>query len=369
MKAIFWLTWRELVRRKSFFITGIIIVSVGVALCTSVEFILKAREAAVAVEIDHIGPTFRLIPAGKTIKDLAIFDLGSDYFDRERINEMRKEFSSLTRALDSRLILKVPVNGMILPVIGIDSDRAISPFNALRRLSDNDVAIGKELALKMDKKEGDEVFIKNTKFNVVAILPHTASADDMAMFLSIKKLQHLFGFFDVVNEIRVFSLPGVGTGKIKDILKSSYPEISIISMYRGDVAEHQINRSLSQHRHTLYLIVAVVIALCIFIWSYLDSYERKIEVAIVIAVGGTAMTVFGMLICKTAFVGFMGAIIGYAAGAAIAITQDFSSAVSVIWSGSLLFMVCSGAVLFSVFATLPVSFLLIFREHVELLQE
>ncbi len=117
------------------------------------------------------------------------------------------------------------------------------------------------------------------------------------------------------------------------------------------------------------IVVAVVIALCIFIWSYLDSYERKIEVAIVIAVGGTAMTVFGMLICKTAFVGFMGAIIGYAAGAAIAITQDFSSAVSVIWSGSLLFMVCSGAVLFSVFATLPVSFLLIFREHVELLQE
>jgi ABC-type lipoprotein release transport system permease subunit len=311
VKAIFWVTWREFLRRKSFFITGIIMVAVGVSLYTSVEFILKAREVAVAAEIDHIGPAFRLIPTGKTAKDLALFDLGSDYFKSERIDKMQKEFSSLIRALDGRLVLRVPVDGMIFPVIGIDPDRAVSPFKALKRLSDNDVVIGKELALKIDKKEGDKVSIKNSNFNVAAILPHTGNADDTAIFLSIKKLQNLFGFPDVVNEIRVFSLPGVKMGTIKDTLSSSYPNISIIGMSRGDVAEHEINLSLSQHRNALYLIMAFVIALCIFIWSYLDSHDRKIEVATVIAVGGTGMTVLGILILKTALVGFIGALIGY----------------------------------------------------------
>ena len=83
MKAAFWLSWRELVNRKLSLITGVAMIAIAVALCSSLELISRARETKVAIQIDNIGPVLCLIPAGKTAYDLARFDLGSNYFSKE----------------------------------------------------------------------------------------------------------------------------------------------------------------------------------------------------------------------------------------------------------------------------------------------
>ncbi len=127
--------------------------------------------------------------------------------------------------------------------------------------------------------------------------------------------------------------------------------------------------SLLQHRHVLYAITATVIAFCILVWSYLNAGERRLEMATVVAVGRTPMTVLSMLVVRAAIVGLLGAFAGYTVGAAMSLAQDFGSAVTVVFAWRLLFVISSGTVVLSVFGALIASTFFVFREHVTVLQE
>ena len=208
------------------------------------------------------------------------------------------------------------------------------------------------------------------RFTIAEILPQTASSEDLALFMSFKKMLPLFGFTDhVTNEIRIYPTPGIKLDTIVAKLKSEFPGVSVINMYRGDVAEHEMNDSLSRNRLALYYIVAIVIALCIAIWSYLNLNERRVEIATLIAIGGTNITIITVLICRAAVVGILGAITGYLVSVIMVMLQDFESSLYVIGSLQLPLTLFGGAVLLSISGAFPVSFISAFREHVTTLQE
>jgi ABC-type lipoprotein release transport system permease subunit len=368
MKAAFWLAWRELVNRRSALVAGIALVSVAVALCTATELVSSAREAAVAAQIDHMGPALHLIPAGKTARDLARFDLGSGSFGNDEVERIYRSLSSWIRALEGRLLLRLPLEGRAASLIGIDPSRVISPFKVLGRLGDSDAVIGAELARSLGKEVGNELLIRGSRFRVAAVLPETASVEDLAAFLPLKRLQNLFEL-DTVNEIRVFPAPGASIEEIVSHLKSAQSQLRVINVHRGEAAEHEMGHTLRQHRRVLYMITALVVALCVFIWSYLNAGERSLEMATVVAIGGTGVTVLSMLVIRAAVVGFLGALLGYFAGASIALAQDLESAVGVAFSWKLLLAMSGGTVLVSILGACPASILSAFRKHVAVLQE
>ncbi len=369
MKPTLWLAWRELMSRKAAFATGLTMVGVAVSLCAGTELVARSREAAIAAEIDQIGPTLRLIPAGQTASDLAKFELGATTFHERDASKLRTELSRWVRAVEGRLLLKVPVEGRMVPAIGIDPNRVVSPFDALALLNDKDTALGSGLTRRLRKSEGDLVVIKGSHFRVSAVLPETASADDLALYLALRPMQELFELPESVNELRIFPSPGAPVERIASHLSANHSEINVLKTYRGDVAEGGMNQSLLQHRRVLYAITATVIAFCILIWSYLNAGERRLEMATVVAVGGTGMTVLSMLVVRAAIVGLLGAFGGYAVGAAMSLAQDFGSAVTVVFAWRLLFVISGGTVVLSVFGALIASTFFAFREHVAVLQE
>lgn len=369
MKPAFWLAWRELANRRAAFIAGIGMVAVAVTFCAAVELVSRAREAAVAAEIDHIGPALRLIPAGKTAGDLARFDLGSAAFTMQDARKLRSELSTWIRAVEGRLLLKVPVEGRTIAIIGVDPNLVISPLDALGRLGDSEAALGADLARRLRKKVGDEMVINSARFRVAAVLPETAGADDLALFLPLRPLQRLLDLPDGINEMRVFPAPAAPIERIASSVAANHPELNVINTYRGDTAEHGMSRSLLEHRRVLYVITASVIAFCILIWSYLNAGERRLEMATVVAIGGTGMTVLSMLVIRAAIVGFLGGLVGYAGGAFIALVQDFQPSVGVVLSWNLVCLMSGGAVVLSILGGLPASLLSAYREHVTVLQE
>ena len=210
-----------------------------------------------------------------------------------------------------------------------------------------------------------EVALEGKALRIVAVLPQTASADDFALFVPLHRLQELLGLGDFVNEIRLFPAPGVGIESILPHLQSEAMDVSTVIVDRGDIAESRVNRSLSRQRHVLYSVVA----LCVGIWSYLNSAERKLEIATVIALEGTNTTVIGMLVGKAIILGFLGALMGYVAGVAITILQDFHASIQVIGSWALPLIVLGGTVALSVLGALPAAIASVSREQVALLQE
>ncbi len=369
MKVPLWLAWRELVSRRFALVTAVAMVCTAVAFCTAIELVSRAREEAVATQIDHIGPALRLIPAGRTASDLARFELGADFFSLRDVERVRTGLSSRARGIERRLLLKLPLDGRAVPAIGVDPGRVITPFDALRRLRDGEIVLGNELAHRLKKKANDGISIKGSRFRVAAVLPETASAEDTALFLPLRTLQNLSDLPEAANEIRVFPAAGSGVDSAVAYLESEHPKVKVINTYRGETAEHDMGHSLYQHRRVLYLITASIVAMCIFIWSYLNVAERRLEVATVMAIGGTWMTVLCTIVLRAVVVSFMGALAGYAVGASIALVQDFESSFGVAFSSELLFVMTGGAVALSILGAFPASMVSAFKKHVMVLQE
>jgi putative ABC transport system permease protein len=349
--------------------TGLGMVSVAIALCAATELLSRAKEAAVAAQIDHMGPTLRLIPAGQTAYNLARFELGPDSFTIQDLHRVRRALSPWIRALDARLLSKVPLQGRAVPAIGIDPGRVISPFEDLAELDDRDVALGATLGHELESKTNNQIFVNGTRFRVAAILPETASPEDLAVFLPLGQLQSLLALPATINEIRVFPASRVSIESIIAEVKSNHPEMNVINTHRGDTAEHEISDTLVEHRRVLYAITALVVGLCIFIWSYLSADERKVEIATVVAIGGTAMTILSMLVARAAVVGLLGGVLGYLAGASIAVGQDLEWALGVAFSSKLVLAVTGSAVVVSILGASAGSIPSMLRRHTTLLQE
>ena len=369
MKACLWLAWRELVTRKSAFVTGLGLVSVAVAFCAATELLSRSRDVAVAAQIDHIGPALRLIPAEKTVYDLARFDLGTDSFTIEDAARIRSTLSPWIRALEARLLAKVQLEGQAVPAIGVDPRRVISPFEALGRLGDSDVILGTHLAHRLGRSVGSEVSINGSGFRIAGILPETASAEDLAVYLTLGRLGALLERPGATNEIRVFPATSTSIEEIVAQIESRHREAAVINTYRGDTAEHEISNTLVRHRRVLYVITALVVALSIFIWSYLNADERTLEMATVVTLGGTARTVLTMLVVRAAVVGFLGGLIGYLAGASVALARDFEYALGVVLSWKLVLLVSGGAVAVCAFGAITASIPVLFREPTIMLHE
>ncbi len=368
MRASLWLAWRELSARKSAFATGLFMVAVSMALCVGTTLLSRMREVAVGAQIDHIGPPIRIIPASNTAYDLAQFNLDQESLPIG-LAEVRHMLSPWIRALDARLLSRVLLDGVSRPAIGVDPSRVISPLEPLRRLGKSEVALGSHLAATVGGKVGSEISIRERRFRIVAILPETASSEDLAVFLPLEQLQALLNRPGTINEIRIYPASGDSFDRILSRLESDSHAYTIINAHRGETAENQIGNRLTLHSAAVYAITALVVALSIFIWSYLNADERKLEMATIVAIGGSNMTIVWLVITRAALVGFVGGFIGYVIGAAAALAQDIAWGLRVALSWDLALTVLSSTVALSAFGALAASFLFAFRRHAEILQE
>lgn len=368
MRTSLWLAWRELSARKSAFATGLIMVAVSMALCVGTTLLSRMREVAVGLQIDHIGPPIRIIPTTNTAQDLARFDLDQSSLPLG-LPQVRRMLSPWIRAVDARLNSRVAIEGTSRPVIGIDPRRVISPFAALGQLGESEVALGSHLATTIGGKVGSEISIREKRFHIAAILSETASSEDLAVFLPLDRLQDLLNRPGTVNEIRIYPASGTSFDKILSRLESDSRAFTIVNAHRGDTAESQIGNRLTLHSAALYAITALVIGLSIFIWSYLNADERKLEMATVVAIGGSNMTIVWLLTTRAALVGLVGSSIGYVLGSAAALTQDLSWGLRVALSWNLALTVLSSTVALCALGALAASLLFAFRKHATILQE
>lgn len=369
MKAALWLTWRELTNRKLSFTIGVVMIALAVALLVATELVSRARESAVMAKVDNIGPAFRLIPAGFNSTDLAKFEIGMNLISKSSIESLEQQLAPWIRVMKKRLLLKEDLGDLIIPVMGVEKSETVSFPDAPYGSSENDIDLGVLLAKRLGKSPDDKLQLMGNSFNIAHILPVTGSEEDIAAFLPLGRLQTLVGIPDAVNEVQLFPKSGVELDGVEALLKSNYPEVRVIRSDRGNVAEHEVSDSLRQYRWILYVSIAVVVAFCLFIWSYLNAKERWRELALLVSVGGTGITLCVILMQRAAIIGLLGSLCGYAVGSLFALLQDFSNASELVYSWKLLLTVVGGSIGISVVAAAPMSVISMCREHVKELQE
>jgi hypothetical protein len=332
------------------------------------ELLQRAREAAVAAQIDLAGPPLTVLPAGRTSADLSRFDFGSDGLSGDAVERLTRDVSSLVRAVDPRLVGHVAIAGEPTAVVGVDPARVVSPHAILGGLAPDEVAVGALVAAQRRTALGDAMAVAGGTLRVVAVLPTVGRSEDLAVYLHLDTARRLLDTEQVANAVGIFPRAGVAPLVIASEIRRSEPALALAMEDRGSVAEAELGDVLARYRGTFYAIASLVVAIAILVWSFLDAAERRLELATLVALGTSWTTLLALLSLRAATAATLGGVAGYAFGALVALSWDAAVAAPIVWDPVLALTVSAGSAALGVLGALPASVAAAGADHVRALQ-
>lgn len=356
-----WLTARELGARRRRVALAALVVAATAAAATAMELVARAREEAIAADIDAMGPALTIVPQGVTAAALARLDLGDRVLPPGAEAAARAALGRDLRAIERRLVVHRELSGVRVPVIGVEEDasRAAS-------IGSSEAALGSELARRLGYPQ--RFGIGEDPRWVAGVLPSTGTADDTAVFVPIRELQALAAV-EAVNELRLFLRAGVSPREAEARLARAPLGAAVIRSDRGEVADGEAQQSLSRHRGAAYAVLALVAGLCLLIAAHLDAAERRVELATLVAIGASRWTVLGALLSRSALVAVIGAIAGVIGGAALAVSQAPSVGSIVGGAQAVAAATVAAALALGVVASAPTALAAVARDPVRDLQD
>jgi hypothetical protein len=356
-----WLAVRELVaRRRRVALAGAVIAAIA-ATVTATELVARAREEAVAAQIDAMGPALTLVPQGVSAGALARYELGESALPADVEAAVRGALGGDLRSIERRLVVHREVAGARVPVVGVEA--GLLPAAAREPGA---AALGSELARRLG--DVSSVALGGRELRVKGVLPSAGNIEDVAIFLSLAEARALAGV-QGVNELRLFLRAGVSPRAAEARLARSSLGAAVIRSDRGDVADRETQESLARHRGIAYAVMGSVAALCLLIAAHLDAAERRVELATLVAIGASQWTVLGALLLRSAIVAASGAALGVVVGAALAAGQDLAVAGALGQAWSLGVATVGAAIALGVAAGTPTALATIARDPVRELQE
>lgn len=351
-----WLARRELAARwKRVALAAAVAAAIATAV-TATELVARAREVAIATQVDAVGPALTLVPRGTTASALARYEI-EGVLPSDTEAGVRRMLGWRLRAVERRIVLHREVAGARRPVIG--SDRFAGDEPAVG----GGAFVGSELGRTV--AAGSAIDVGARSFQVVRALPSTGSVEDFAVFLPISDVRGLGGT-QGVNELRVFLAAGVSP---RDAETRLAPAAAVIRSDRGDVADRDMHESLARHRGVAYFVMAAVAGLALLIAAHLDATERRVELATFVAIGAPLRTISAGLLARSAVVAGAGAGAGALFGLTIAIAVGPARQVIAPSTWGLAAVVVVAGVCVGLVAALPTAFWSVARDPVRELQE
>lgn len=312
MSPALWLAVREVaVRRRRAAVAAAVVAALAAA-TTAIELVSRAREEAVAAQLDAIGPALTVLAPGTTAGALARYDLGERLLPEGVVDEVRSTLGADLRALEARLVVRRDVGGAPATVVGVDGREG-------RSATTGGALLGSELARRL--RHPSTVSLGGRELRVRGALASTGGAEDLAVILPLETVRELAGAAGV-NELRVFLRAGSSSRDAEARLVARGLDAVVVRSDRGEVADGGAQAALARHRGIAYAIVSVVAALSLAIASHLDTAERRNEIATLVAIGASRRTVLAALLSRSALVALVGALAGALAGTALAAAQD-----------------------------------------------
>src|SRR3954465_4240171 len=179
------------------------------------------------------------------------------------------------------------------------------------------VVLGTTAADVLKKKLGDTVQIETEELPVVGIVEGGAFVENGSIILSLPLLQQITGNHDQISAIDVKVGPGTDDAGIRNLCE----EISrlIPEAHAEPADEHLVNtegyRVINGMSWGTSLLAVLVGVLGVTNTMLMSVFERKQEIAVLLALGWKRSRIVRMILLESAMLGLLGGIIGVALGA------------------------------------------------------
>ena len=200
----------------------------------------------------------------------------------------------------------------VLPRTLLDAEQQWKPVSSLR------CAVGQKVASALKMAPGDGVWLRNglQRYSIHAsVLPPTGGPEDNQIFFELAAVQRLLG---QVQRISLIQLSVSGTSKqVEQFITELQPQLGDAEgrpIRQFTEAQARIYNRISGLLNFTVALVLVLTGLCVMAAMTNVAMERKMDVGLMKAIGGSMRGVLRLFLAEAALLGLVGGLIGAALG-------------------------------------------------------
>jgi putative ABC transport system permease protein len=344
------IVWREMSQRKGRLISGLLAITLGIAVIVGIQSITSVSRAVVAKKLDLLGANIQVLPQGASVDDYYSADIDAPTFPEEYVERIATSMLPGVDNLSPKLTRRITVDNIpiiltgILPVnelaskpiwqasglFGAELAAACAPslnkkstitesdLKAQRKTVDSlgaeDIWVGSLVAQKLKLTEGSTVELEGKPFTVDHLLPETGTIDDNRIFAHLHTVQTLLGTGEQISNIEIMGCCSEISDGLLGKLRNILPDTRITTI--GHIVNTQIETNHLMAKISLVLLIIIVVVGAISIGNYMwaNVEERRREIGTLITIGMSKFRIYRLFLSKSLVLGILGGAFGYALG-------------------------------------------------------
>lgn len=343
--------WKELLLRKSRMISGLLAITLGIAVIVGIQSVSDVSKRAVAIKLDNLGANILVLPQAASVDDYYTADIDAPTFPEDYVERLATSMLPGVDNLSPKLTRRVKVAGAPVILTGIlpANELASKPIwqsaglagdelaltcgtspeinrkgrsyvdeklqrKAIDTLAPTDVLVGSVAAERLGLSEGGTVLIEGRQFQVARVLPTTGTIDDSRVYAHLHVVQELLGTGPQVSAIEIMGCCSAISDGLLGKLRNILPDTRITTI--GQIVSTQIetNRLMAKVSVILLVLIAMIGSISIANYMWANVEERRREIGTFLTLGATRGSIYRLFFAKAVILGLLGGICGYLLG-------------------------------------------------------
>jgi len=345
---IYKIVWLELFNRKSQLISGILAITLGIAVIVAIQSVSKVSKENVAKKLDNLGANIMVLPQGGSLDDYYTSDIDAPTFPMDYVERILNSTLQGVDNMSPKLTRRVKVGASSIVLTGIlpkseiaskpvwkgiglaskDIKTACAPSankslgykdkKLQRKVVDtlglSDCLVGSQVAMRLKLKENASLTISGKTFKVAKVLPETGTVDDDRVFANLATVQKLLGIPNQISAIEIMGCCNAISDGLLSKLRNLLPDTRITTINQIVSTQIETNQLMNKVSLVFFIIIFFVgsISMGNFMWANVN--ERKKEIGVLRMMGASKSTVYKLFLIKSIFLGILGGIAGYIVG-------------------------------------------------------
>ncbi|RPI24434.1 MAG: ABC transporter permease [Acidobacteria bacterium] len=418
--TVWQLVIKEITRRKLNFASGLIAVTLAVAVLGGSMTILKLhdlRTGRIVAEkeketkarmtvleddyrkiMKNLGFNLLIFPEGQRLSDFYAEDAVSAYMPETYATRLAEAKIVTIRHLLPTLEEKVrwPETKRTIILIGTRGE-VPSLFRDAREpilvaVPKGRAVIGHQLAQDLGLKPGDRITLFGRAFTVSQCNEERGSKDDISLWIDLAQAQEMLNKQGRINAILALKCICAGNelALVRRDVAAVLPGVQVIEqgskvLTRAEArdraareaadaiaAEVHNRRQLRDEQERVSAILVPLVLLVSALWIGLVFYtnvrERRSEIGILRALGARSATILGLFLTKALLMGLIGAVAGYIAGVLVGVSRQ-GGVIFALLEPRLMLLVLTSAVVLAVAASWVPAYYAAQQDPAEVLRE
>jgi putative ABC transport system permease protein len=346
---------REIVQRKGRMVSGLLAITLGIAVIVAIQSVTSVSRQIVAKKLDLLGANIMVLPQGASVDDYYTADVDAPTFPEEYVERIATSMIPGVDNMSPKLSRRIDIDGSsiiltgILPayelaskpiwqasgLMGAELELACAPskdkesslteadLKAQRKtvdsLGSSEAWIGSLIAERHRLTTESFLTIKGRDFEVTHILPETGTIDDNRVFVHLHTVQELLGAEGQVSNIEIMGCCSEISAGLLGKLRNILPDTRITTI--GHIVNTQIETNTLMEKVALVLLVIIILVGSFSIGNYMwaNVEERRKEIGTLITIGWGRRHIYWLFFTKAIILGLVGGVLGYMVGTVSAI--------------------------------------------------